>query len=343
MHPVAIAASTPALRIPSPLAGGWRQTLLALAPWRGAEPPSLAVEFALEPGVAVRGQWRAGRGSTAVVLLHGLSGDGSSSYVVDAARAFAERGFGVLRLHARGAGGTLALSRSTYHAALSADPVRVATQLAQRFGLDRVHLVGFSLGGSVALRAVVRERLPECLVSTIAVSPPLDLAAASARLESGPLERLAGRLFLRHLAGLVAARLALDPSARERCRAAPEALGRLRTVRELDDGFTAPLAGYADAAEYYRDASPDLGRTPLAVPTLLLHAEDDPLVHAGPARALRDLGRDDLGVCLVPHGGHLGFVDRVWPQKQPSWLSRCLVRWVEALETRTAPLPTAPA
>lgn len=298
--------------------------------------------FAMEPGVQVLGHWHAGARPSAVVLLHGLCGDAGSPYMVESANVLSEAGFGVLRLNARGAGGTLALSRSTYHAALSADPVRVAAQLAQRFGLARVHLVGFSLGGSVALRAVVREALPECLASAIAVSPPLDLAAASARLERGPLERLAGRLFLRHLAGLVAARLELDPSAPERCRASPDALARLSTVRELDDLFTAPLAGYGSAADYYKDASPDLGRAPLPVPTLLLHAEDDPLVDAGPARALLDQDGTNLGVCLVPHGGHLGFRDRSWPGKHPSWLSRCLVQWVEALETSTAPLPAAP-
>lgn len=303
---------------------------------------SQPLAFAVEPGVQVLGHWHAGARRSAVVLLHGLCGDAESPYMLEAARTLSEAGFGVLRLNARGAGGTLALARSTYHAALSADPVRVAAQLAERFGLERVHLVGFSLGGSVALRAVVREPLPECLASAIAVSPPLDLAAASARLERGPLERLAGRLFLRHLAGLVAARLDLDPGARERCRATPGALARLRTVRELDDLFTAPLAGYPSAAEYYRDASPDLGAGDLPVRTLLLHAEDDPLVDAGPARALLRLRRGNLGVCLVPHGGHLGFRDRPWAGKQPSWLSRCLGQWVEALETGTAPLPTAP-
>ena len=344
VHAATIAASAPELRVPLVLAGGWRQTLLALAPAPPLRPGSVAIEFEMEPGVAVRGHWHGGNRHdghrpAAVLLLHGLSGDASSSYVVDAANAFGARGFGVLRLEARGAGGTLGISRSTYHAAQSGDPVRVAAQLAQRFGLERVHLVGFSLGGSVALRALVRDSVPPCVASAVAVSPPLDLAAASARLERGPLERLAARVFLRHLAGLVAERLRMDPSARERCRAEPAALARLRTVRELDDLFTAPLAGYASAEDYYRDASPDLPAGPLPVPALVLQAEDDPLVDAGHARALARLDRGDLGVHLVRHGGHLGFVDRLWPGPGPSWLSLCLVRWIEALETTTAPLP----
>lgn len=338
-----LAAATPNFAPAWWLRGAWRQTALTLLPRpRLVANRSEPLTFAMEPGVQLLGHWHAGSRPSAVVLLHGLCGDAESPYMLESAQALSEVGFGVLRLNARGAGGTLALSRSTYHAALSADPVRVAAQLAQRLGLDRVHLVGFSLGGSVALRAIVRESLPECLASAIAVSPPLDLAAASARLERGPLERLAGRLFLRHLAGLVSARLELDSSARERCRAAPDALARLRTVRELDDLFTAPLAGYATAADYYRDASPDLSAGDPPVPTLLLHAEDDPLVDVGPARALGGLGRGNLGVCLVPHGGHLGFRDRAWPQKHPSWLSRCLVQWVEAVETTIAPLPKAP-
>jgi predicted alpha/beta-fold hydrolase len=58
-----------------------------------------------------------------------------------------------------------------------------------------------------------------------------------------------------------------------------------RTLREWDNSITAPECGYRDAADYYHRVSA-LHVTPrIRVPTLILAAQDDPLV---PITSLRN-------------------------------------------------------
>ena len=57
-------------------------------------------------------------------------------------------------------------------------------------------------------------------------------------------------------------------------------------MRAFDDAFTAPVNGFADAADFYARCSskPLLGAS--ARPTLLLAATDDPLIPVANARLL---------------------------------------------------------
>src|SRR5262249_53913979 len=97
------------------------------------------------------------------------------------------------------------------------------------------------------------------------------------------------------------------------------------TLRQFDDVYTAPRGGFADAADYYRRASalPVMGG--IAVPTLILTAQDDPFVDPAPIAHLPR--RPGLEVRVVRRGGHLGFVgfDGGWACR---WAERQLAAWI---------------
>ena len=82
------------------------------------------------------------------------------------------------------------------------------------------------------------------------------------------------------------------------------------SIRAFDEVFTAPRNGFRDAEDYYSlcSASPSLGD--IAVPTMMVHARDDPWVPMEPYEEVA--WRDNE--CLVPrlsdHGGHVGFHGR---------------------------------
>lgn len=81
-----------------------------------------------------------------------------------------------------------------------------------------------------------------------------------------------------------------------------------RTVRAFDAAFTAPLSDFDDVWDYYRRAGarPLLGA--ITVPTVLLHAEDDPIVPSGPVAEAR--GLPFLLPAVTRRGGHVGFLGR---------------------------------
>ncbi len=297
--------------VPAPfLAGGHRMTLYAWARPRRfpALPPAEARCFQVAPDSQVLGHchWQPARGrALTVLLLHGLEGSSDSHYVRGMADKAWRHGFNVVRLNQRNCGGTEALTPGLYHSGLTADPLAVMRLLAGD-GLERFAVCGYSLGGNLALKlgGEVAGDDAARLVAVTAVSPPIELAHCVDALERR--DNLAYHWnFLRGLRGRMRRKVALFP---DRYDLTP--LAGVRSVRGFDDVYTAPHNGFAGAADYYHRASARRVLPRLAVPGLLVTADDDPFVPSEAARdpALAAVAR--LTRLITAHGGHCGFIGR---------------------------------
>ncbi|MFQ6540222.1 hypothetical protein, partial [Aphanothece stagnina] len=235
-------------------------------------------------------------------------------------------------LNLRGAGPGRGLARGTYAAACNSDLLPVLHQAAALAAPAPLLAVGLSLGGTVLLNAALAE--PALLAGLVCVSSPLDLAASSAQIER-PRNGLYHRWLLRALrAQTLADPYGLEPLERDRLRGG----GAVRSVRAFDAAITAPRWGFADAAAYYRQASPLpqlLAGQPLP-PALLVHALDDPWVPASATCRLVEAGQRgasagaDLEVLLTAAGGHNGFHGR-GDGPTASWADRLTARWLARL------------
>jgi hypothetical protein len=250
----------------------------------------------------------AARGVT-LVLVHGLGGSAESGYVRRMAAAACDRGLPCLRLNLRGADRSGA---DIYHAGLT-DDLEAALASPALAGRDRIALIGFSLGGHVALRFATRA--PARLAAVAAVCAPLYLAAGAAHIDS-PRCRIYRRHLLRGLREIHAA-------ATRRGVAVPLSIAeaaRVATIREWDERIVAPRFGFAGAGDYYARASAGPAMDRIEVPALLASAPADPMVPAAagePAPGSTAIERWSL----VP-GGHVGFPSRLG-------LEGRLLDWVE--------------
>ena len=219
-------------------------------------------------------------GRPLVVLVHGLGGSAESDYVLATARGMLRLGFPVARVDLRGAGQSGDHSAGLYHAGRTQDLRDVLRQLRSH-APHGLAVVGFSLGGNATLKLVGEplEGLP--VVAAVAVSAPLDLAVGVEHLHHmlfGMYERFVMNGLRQDAArpgpasGLTAAEAAAIRSA--------------RTVVDFDEAITAPRNGWRDAGEYYAANSSGQYLPNIAVPTLVIHAIDDPMVPAGPSRAI---------------------------------------------------------
>lgn len=274
--------------------------------WLGstALPDGEAVRFTAPDGEPLVGvaHWQPGARAraAAALLLHGIEGDGEAPYMRRTAARLLARGWHVIRLDLRGCGRGEALTPTLLHGGRSDDVAAVLTALAD----DVQHIValGFSLGGALLLRLLGERGAVPGLVAAAAISPPLNPAAIQVHLD-----RTASAPYRRYFLAIMAARL------RRRVRQFPAHLPdrdyRCATMREYDDRVTAPLAGFADADDYYRraDALPLLPA--IATPTLLLHAQDDPLVPFSGFSTLARAAHPHVRGEFPRHGGHLGFYD----------------------------------
>ena len=113
------------------------------------------------------------------VLVHGLKGSSDSRYIRGiAARAWAA-GMNVVRMNMRNCGGSDALTPTLYHSGLSNDVGAVVCHFTKRFSLERVGLVGYSMGGNLVLKLAGEGGGQPPLVAVATVCPVIDLSAGA--------------------------------------------------------------------------------------------------------------------------------------------------------------------
>jgi predicted alpha/beta-fold hydrolase len=258
------------------------------------------------------------------VLLHGLEGSSNGGYIVSFTQSALKRGFGVHRLNMRSCGGTEHLSDTMYHSGLTSDTLQVLRSIQAR-NLGPLFLVGFSLGGNVALKLAGELRRTELLTGVCAVSAPIDLACAVRALDK-PGNVIYARRFLSRLKGRVRRKHPLDPNLYP-----IKGLAKIRSIRAFDDRYTAPLFGFGTAANYYATQSSARFLEYIEIPTLVVTAQDDPLVPF--EMYCRKVFQDNPALTLVApkHGGHLGFLSRSRPR---FWLDELLSSWIAAQLSR---------
>lgn len=292
------------------ISGGHRQTLLGYLCRRRLAwtPPceDLIVSAGPDVRLLMRASWHSGPRSLrpALLIVHGLGGCDGSGYVIATGLHAWRAGWHVVRMNMRSAGDSLRVCARLYNAGLADDLLAALGAVAAL--VPAVGIVGFSLGGSLALLLLARNasRLPAELVGTVAVSPPLDLAVAAAALER-PANRMYQGYFMGSLREAYRLRQRLRPDLYE-----PGRERGIGTVREYDEAITAPYGGYRDAAHYYASSSagPLLGR--IAHPALILASQDDPMVPGDSVARwpLPESGR--VRREMPATGGHTGFVAR---------------------------------
>lgn len=246
-----------------------------------------------------------------VLLLHGLEGGVHSHYVRAMFREATARGWGADLLLFRTCGSEPNRLPRSYHSGETSDPAFVVDRITTEFPDAPLGLMGVSLGGNVLCKLLGEHAgsLPKQVVGAVAMSVPFDLARASRHIGRG-FGAVYERSFLR----------SLIPKALEKVGRHPElgalgAVAQARTIWEFDDSFTAPLHGFASAADYYARASSISFLDQIRVPTLLLSAVDDPFLPPDVLDTVRTVTRGNNAITLEfpDKGGHVGFTAGRWP------------------------------
>ncbi len=231
-----------------------------------------------------------------VVVVHGLGGCCDSPYVIAAATQVVASGLSCLRLNLRGADRT---GEDIYHAGLTAD-LEATLASSEVLAYDRTAVMGFSLGGHVTLRFAV-DHPPTRLRAAVAICPPVDLAAAALTIDSWT-RWIYRRYLLARLLEIYTEVAARRPLARTVAE-----VREARTFVEFDSLVIAPRYGFADAWDYYRTVSVGSDLARLETPTLLLAAEEDPMVPAASLKKAVRKSSDSLRCHWSKKGGHLSF------------------------------------
>jgi hypothetical protein len=269
-----------------------------------------------------------------VVLVHGLEGSSDSRYIRGiAARAWAA-GMNVVRMNMRNCGGSDALTPTLYHSGLSADVSAVVEHFTSKFNLQAVALVGYSMGGNLVLKLAGEWGGRPPLVAVATVCPVIDLAPSADALHE-PANRLYEIHFLRNLMRRFRRKAALFPAIYHGA-----AIGPVRSIREFDDKIVARYCGFRDADDYYYRVASARVIDRVAVPTLILSAQDDPFIRMFPETRALLLANPDIAFVETRHGGHCAFLSS--GGEDIHWAESAVIRYLLDVSSGAFPRQAAP-
>jgi len=239
------------------------------------------------------------------VICHGLEGCADRAYMLGMVKACNCRGMDAVSYNYRGCSGEINRQKRFYNAGATDDLATVLEYIRQVHNYTALYLIGFSLGANLILKYAGEQgrAIAPDIRGAVAISAPCDLTSSSVELH-----RLKNRLYHYRFLKMLLEKI------EEKAAAYPELLENdlkaIRTLKDFDDHFTAPLGGFQDAADYWANCSCRQFLPHIQVPALIINAADDPIL--GPDCFPYPEAEFNPKIFLeVPRwGGHVGFLER---------------------------------
>lgn len=284
-------------------ARGHFQTLLPYFFRRVQLPQAKRIEIPLRDGDFVDADYRISKGIGLAILSHGLEGNSDSVYIRSLTNRYLAKGWDVLAWNFRACSGRLNRHHRLYHSGAIEDLMDVVSYSYEQLRPRRIQLAGFSLGGNLTLLCLGKKSdwlTGKGVESALAVSAPLNLAASSRKLGRW-WNYFYEQRFLRDLKNKVYSKEEQFPG-----QYPMEKIRYSRSLADFDNHCTAPVHGFADAEEYYRECSCLQVLPDIRIPTLVILAKNDPMLARGNyEEAVRMNSR--VRFLITDEGGHCGF------------------------------------
>ena len=329
--PIQAMFEAPPFRPRAPWLGGDLQTIrntimnrlgigADLSPW-----PAERLSLAMEDGtgdalMAVLQRPSAVSDRPLAVLAHGLTGCEDSAYMRNSTRSLLQAGYPVLRLNLRGAGPSRMACRREYHAGRSEDLRAALARLPADAITNGVVAIGYSLGANMLLKYLGEEGAVTPLRAAVAISAPIDLKSSQQRIMM-PRNRVYHRYMLdRMKLECTEGRDGVSEEERAAVLAA-------ESVYDFDDVFVARRNGFGTADGYYATCSAEQFLPAIRVPTLVIHAHDDPWIPVDPYLRHDWSANPSLTPLIADGGGHVGFHGS---GDRRAWHDRCALAFFES-------------
>jgi predicted alpha/beta-fold hydrolase len=258
--------------------------------------------------------------SPLVMILHGMGGSIHSSYAKILMQALNSNGHRAVMLHFRSAGVEANRLPRTYHAGDTKDLDKIIEILNTQEPNTVKSLIGISLGGNVLLKWLGEQGQHSNIHKAIAVSVPFQLENLVQKMNRG-----FSKIYQKHLLRVL--RKLYSKKSHQALPFDIQMLSKLKTFEAFDEVTTAPLHHFESAKHYYQSSSCVPYLKNIKVPTLIIHALDDPFMTKDCLPKTSELS-DCIRLEISEHGGHVGFISQVGFAKPKFWLASKIISFL---------------
>lgn len=250
-----------------------------------------------------------------VVVLHGIGGSIKSPYATGTLKAIADTGCRGVLMHFRGSSGEPNRHFRTYDASDTNDLQEFIISLMKKEPNTPLAAVGFSLGANVLLKWLGETRQYNPFKVAVAVSVPFVIEKVLSRVRKG-FSRFYHKMILQQLRDEI-----LDKFKQKDAPFDIDSFKQVNDIHDFNRLFVVPVHGYLSPEDYYQRASCRQYLRNIEVPTLIIHAEDDPFTNLDIIPTEEELS-PFITLELSKTGGHVGFISGNIPGVAEYWLEK---------------------
>lgn len=263
-----------------------------------------------------------------VVLFHGLEGSIESHYAHNIMAELVNDNWWAVMMHFRGCSGEPNRLTRSYHSGDTGDAMFLLQHL-QDIHIDApaTFAVGFSLGGNMLLKLLGENPGQDWIKAGIAISPPLQLAECADNIGKGFSRHYQNYLLKSMCDNMLAKMQRMDMS--DALTISAEEISNISSFREFDQHITAPLHGFKDAEDYYRQSSSGNYLHLIDTPALVIHSQDDPFMTEN---VVPDKNRVSplVQMEISRFGGHVGFMQGS-PWNPVNWYHQRVLDYLDTM------------
>lgn len=236
-----------------------------------------------------------------IVLFHGAEGNSKSHYAKRLMYYVESIGWRGVVVHFRSCSEELNLTPKFYHAGETSDLQWVLETLKARTTKE-LFVAGVSLGGNALLKLLGEHHkdISKLVTAAIAISVPFDLYICTQTLDQGVNRYLYAKSFLNTLL----------PKMQQYSKKFDGFVlidHTIETLEEFNSLYICPVFNFKDSMDYYTKASCLQYLPNINTPTMIIQAENDPMIPMS-VWPNKDVLSEAIRFVATKSGGHAGFI-----------------------------------
>ncbi|MCA0931607.1 alpha/beta fold hydrolase [Lutimonas saemankumensis] len=258
-----------------------------------------------------------------VIIIHGLEGSSGSKYVTAMTQVANLSGYDVLAVNLRGCSGETNRLLYSYHSGKTNDFAEILRYLDSRKTYKSYFAVGYSLGGNLLLKYLGEQRddYSGKLQAGVGVSVPCDLKGSSEAIA-----KFWNMVYMQRFL------ISLKKKTRIKMEQFPEnglntkAILNSANFLDFDNYFTAPVNGFMDANDYWKQNSSKQFLGGIKIPSLLITAADDPFLSETCIPVQEAKNNRNFKLEVTRYGGHVGY-NSTFENGSGFWLEKRIMKF----------------
>lgn len=261
---------------------------------------------------------------TLAVLIHGLEGSSSSSYITTTIKHLNDKHLDAVCFNLRGCSGEDNNLLATYHSGKTEDVNFVINHILDTYNYDNIVIIGFSLGGNLTLKYIGEKgtNLPSEIKSGIACSVPIDIASAEKEMD-----KLKNKLYIEVFFKTMKNKILEKAHKHPEFQLDKDKLFKATKFKHLEHLYTVPVFGFESPEDYWQKASSKPYISAISKPTLLINAKDDTFLSKKCYPKKEAKNSENFFLEITKYGGHCGFMSSFKPSEN-TWLEERIARFI---------------